>query len=243
MGKTTTTLALSLGGTASGLCVLAVDADASRGLSRALGVDGRAATILEGLRRQQPAGVLAEPTPRLLVAAGDSAVREHPLTSLQLGELLAAAPAEVDLIVIDAPADAVALKGPLELATRVVIPAQLDILSLRAAALTIGLAREAGLLDRVCGIALTNTPAALSRTSEALLNGLVVTGIAFDTLLPASPAWGAPLALTTAAPDAALVEASRALLRDVATREAPTAALVEFVAIAQGRRGRAAAVA
>ena len=107
----------------------------------------------------------------------------------QLDEMLADVRDDCDIILLDTHPHEPSLVGPMGAADRIVIPTALDILSLRAAALTVGLAQQLDVLDRIRGIVVTNAKRPLSRITNSLLNGLTLSGLAFETVLWYSPGW------------------------------------------------------
>ena len=83
-----------------------------------------------------------------------------------------------------------------------------------------------------------------SRASpNSLLNGLTLSGLAFETVLWYSPGWVVATSGRGELPDAELLAESKVLLREVATRPSPTEALRQFVGMAQGRRPKPAGAA
>ncbi len=147
---------------------------------------------------------------------------------------------DCDIILLDTHPHEPSLIGPMGAADRIVIPTALDILSLRAAALTVGLAQQLDVLDRIRGIVVTNAKRPLSRITDSLLNGLTLSGLAFETVLWYSPGWVVATSGRGELPDEELLAESKRLLREVATRQSPTEALRQFVGMAQGRRPKPA---
>ena len=158
----------------------------------------------------------------------------------QLDEMLVDVRDDCDIILLDTHPHEPSLVGPMGAADRIVIPTALDILSLRAAALTVGLAQQLDVLDRIRGIVVTNAKRPLSRITDSLLNGLTLSGLAFETVLWYSPGWVVATSGRGELPDAELLSESKMLLREVATRPSPTEALRQFVGMAQGRRPKPA---
>ena len=158
----------------------------------------------------------------------------------QLDEMLADVRDDCDIILLDTHPHEPSLVGPMGAADRIVVPTALDILSLRAAALTVGLAQQLDVLDRIRGIVVTNAKRPLSRITDSLLNGLTLSGLAFETVLWYSPGWVVATSGRGELPDPELLAESKMLLREVATRPSPTEALRQFVGMAQGRRPKPA---
>jgi hypothetical protein len=145
---------------------------------------------------------------------------------------------ECDIVMLDTHPHEPSLLGPMAVADRIIIPTKLDILSLRAAALTVGLARQLGVLDRIRGIVVTDAKRPMSRITESLLNGLTLSGLAFETVLWYSPGWVLATSGRGELPDGELLTQSKMLLREVATRNSPEEALRHFITMAQGRQVR-----
>mgnify|MGYP001798243737 FL=1 len=87
---------------------------------------------------------------------------------------------------------------------------------------------------------MTNAKRPLSRITDSLLNGLTLSGLAFETVLWYSPGWVVATSGRGELPDPELLAESKMLLREVATRPSPTEALRQFVGMAQGRRPKPA---
>jgi len=128
------------------------------------------------------------------------------------------------------------MTSPIAVGDRIVIPTALDILSLRAAALTVGLAQNMGALERIRGIVVSNAKRPLSRITESLLNGLTMSGLAFETVLWFSSGWVIATSGKGELPDPTLLDMAQALLQEVATRPVPVDALRQFISMAQGKR-------
>ena len=173
------------------------------------------------------------------VASHRSLNDESP-TKKQLDDMLAEVRDDCDIILLDTHPHEPSLVGPMGAADRIVVPTALDILSLRAAALTVGLAQQLEVLDRIRGIVVTNAKRPLSRITDSLLNGLTLSGLAFETVLWYSPGWVVATSGRGELPDQELLAESKMLLREVATRPSPTEALRQFVGMAQGRRPKPA---
>ena len=125
-------------------------------------------------------------------------------------------------------------------ANHIVVPTALGILSLRAAALTVGLARQLDILDRIRGIVVTNAKRPLSR-----ITGFTAQRASRSAGSRSRPCSGTPRAgwwprrVVASLPDAELLSESKMLLREVATRPSPTEALRQFVGMAQGSTAEA----
>jgi len=234
--KTIAAYALTRAAAAGGLRVIAIDLDPAGGLTTALAIKWRSGTIADVLLGGLPlANALTQhPSGARLAAAHRSLIGEA-VSQKQLNALLDPVRAECDVIVLDTDTSEAAVVGPMAVADHIVIPTGLDILSLRAAALTVGLAQHRNLLDRIRGIAVANVERPSSRTEQSLLEGLSKSGLAFETVLWSSPEWDAVVAGTTETPPDALLAQSKRLLREVATRSTSVDALRQFVGLAQAR--------
>jgi cellulose biosynthesis protein BcsQ len=237
VGKTTTTYALAAAAAWSGLRVVTIDLDPTGGLSNALEKARRSVTIADvlhgrvGMREalvDHPLGIRTVP--------GHRSLNHEPLHEHQLRAALAPVLDDADVIFVDTHPHEPSLLGPMAVADRIVVPTALDLLSLRAAALSVGLAQELGVLDRIRGIVVSNAKRPLSRLTESLLYGLTANGLAFETVLWFSSGWVAATSGKGDPPDALLLEEAKRLLQEVATREVPVDALRQFIALAQGRR-------
>src|SRR5256885_2187740 len=86
--------------------------------------------------------------------------------------------------------------------------------ALAAAAASVGLARQVEVLDRIRGIVVTNAKRPMSRITESLLNGLTMSGLAFETVLWYAPGWVLATSGRGELPDGELLAQSKALLRE-----------------------------
>lgn len=234
-GKTTACTALAAAGAAIGLDVIAIDLDPEGGVSRALDGVPRA-TILDVLESNVslPAALMRHPLGMRTVAS-HRGIAEDVLSEGWLRSILATVLEESDLVILDTSTDERMLLAPLRVADRIVIATSLDILSMRAAALTAGFAEQADVLDRVSGLLVSNVVRELTRDTERLLQGLSSTGLALDTVLWHDGAWPGMLLPGCGEMPRFLMAEAKALLREVATRQAPTQALQRFLGLAQGR--------
>ena len=241
MGKTTTSYALAAAAAAGGLRVVAVDLDPTGGLSNALEKAKRSVTIADVLheRVDMRDALMDHPLGIKTVAAHRSLNDESP-SEEQLRRILASVLGEFDVVLLDTHPHEPSLVGPLAVADRIIVPTALDILSLRAAALSVGLAQQLNVLERIRGIVVTNVKRPMSRITESLLNGLTMSGLAFDTVLWYSPGWILATSGRGELPDDELLTQSKMLLREVAVRPSPAEALRQFISMAQGRRPREA---
>jgi len=148
--------------------------------------------------------------------------------------------AECDIVLLDTHPHEPSLVGPMAVADRIVIPTALDILSLRAAALTVGIAQQLEVLERIRGIVVTNVKRPMSRITESLLSGLTLSGLAFETVLWYSSGWILATSGRGDPPGDELLLQSKMLLRELAARPVPVDALRQFISMAQGRRPREA---
>ena len=241
VGKTTTSYALAAAAAASGLRVVAIDLDPTGGLSNALEKAKRTITIADVLRgRVSLQDALIDHPLGIRTVAGHRSLNHEALLEGQLRSIIAPVLNECDLVLLDTHPHEPSLIGPMSVADRIVVPTALDILSLRAAALTVGLAQQLGVLERIRGIVVSNAKRPLSRITESLLNGLTMSGLAFETVLWFSSGWVVATSGKGELPDPILLELSKALLHEVATRPAPVDALRQFITMAQGRRPAAA---
>ena len=237
VGKTTTTYALAAAGASSGLRVIAIDLDPTGGLSNALEKSKRTITIADVLHnRVSLHDALVDHPIGIQTVPGHRSLNHEALPEAQLRALIGPVLDDVDVILIDTHPHEPSLLGPMAVADRIVIPTALDLLSLRAAALTVGLAEQLGVLERIRGIVVSNAKRPLSRITESLLNGLVVSGLAFETVLWFSSGWVVATSGKGELPDPVLLDDARRLLHEVATRPVPAVALRQFIAMAQGRR-------
>ncbi|MGH7687636.1 MAG: ParA family protein [Candidatus Dormibacteria bacterium] len=241
VGKTTSSYALAAAAADGGLRVLAIDLDPTGGLSNALEKAKRTSTIADVLHNRvsikdaymdHPLGIKA--------VASHRSLNEDTPSETQLREIIDTVTDEFDLVLLDTHPHEPSLIGPMAVADRIVVPTALDILSLRAAALTVGVAQQLEVLERIRGIIVTNVKRPMSRITESLLNGLTMSGLAFDTVLWYSPGWILATSGRGELPDQDLLTQSKMLLREVAVRPVPVEALKQFISMAQGRRPREA---
>jgi len=244
VGKTTATYALAAAGASSGLRVIAIDLDPTGGLSNALEKSKRTVTIADVLHgRVSLREALVDHPLGIQTVPGHRSLNHEPLHDHQLRAVIQPVLDDVDVVLIDTHPHEPSLLGPMAIADRIVIPTALDLLSLRAAALSVGLADQLGVLERIRGIVVSNAKRPLSRITESLLNGLIVSGLAFETVLWFSSGWVVATSGKGELPDPELLGDARALLQEVATRPVPVAALRQFIAMAQGRRPAATVTA
>jgi chromosome partitioning protein len=240
VGKTTTTYALAAAASASGLRVVTIDLDPTGGLSNALEKAKRSVTIADVLHgRVGIMEALVDHPLGIRTVPGHRSLNHEPLHEQQLRSMLAPVLDDADVIFLDTHPHEPSLLGPMATADRIVIPTALDLLSLRAAALTVGLARELDVVDRIRGIVVSNAKRPLSRLTESLLYGLTANGLAFETVLWFSSGWVAATSGRGELPDPLLLDEGKRLLQEVATRPVPSDALRQFIALAQGRRAAA----
>ncbi|MFN2452492.1 MAG: ParA family protein [Candidatus Dormibacteria bacterium] len=236
VGKTTTTYALAAAAVASGVRVIAVDLDPTGGLSNVLEKAKRNVTIADVLHgRVTLKDALIDHPLGIRTVAGHRSLNHEALLEGQLRSIIEPVLDDVDIVLLDTHPHEPSLLGPLAVADRIVIPTALDILSLRAAALTVGLAHQVGALERIRGIAVTNAKRPLSRITESLLNGLTMSGLAFETVLWFSSGWVQATSGKGELPDEPLLAQAKLLLQEVGTRAAPVEALRQFIRMAQGR--------
>src|ERR1700737_4791457 len=157
VGKTTCSYALGAAAAAGGLRVVAIDLDPTGGLSNALEKAKRRVTVIDVLHNRVPLkdALIDHPLGIRTIAAHRS-LNDEALTAEQLYEMLAEVRDDCDIVMLDTHPHEPSLLGPMAVADRIIIPTKLDILSLRAAALTVGLARQLGVLDRIRGIVVTD---------------------------------------------------------------------------------------
>ena len=219
------------------LRVIAIDLDPTGGLSNALERAKRTVTIADVLRgRCTLQDALIDHPLGIRTVAGHRSLNHEPLLEGQLRSILEPVRDEADIILLDTHPHEPSLLGPIAAADRIVIPTALDILSLRAAALTVGLAQNLNALERIRGIVVSNAKRPLSRITESLLNGLTMSGLAFETVLWFSSGWVIATSGKGELPDDALLELAKSLLQEVATRPVPVDALRQFITMAQGKR-------
>src|SRR5438132_750958 len=239
VGKTTSSYALSAAAAAGGLRVVAIDLDPTGGLSNALERAKRTVTVIDVLHnRVSLRDALIEHPLGIHTVAAHRGLNDEALSADQLFSMLDDIRNDCDIILLDTHPHEPSLLGPMAVADRIIVPTALDILSLRAAALTVGLARQLNVLEKIRGIVVTNAKRPMSRITESLLNGLTMSGLAFETVLWYSPGWVLATSGRGELPDDELLAQSKMLLREVATRPVPEEALRQFISMAQGRRAR-----
>ena len=236
VGKTTTSYALAAAAASMGVRVIAIDLDPTGGLSNALEKAKRTVTIADVLRgRITLKDALIDHPLGIRTVAGHRSLNHEALLEGQLRSIIEPCLNEADIVLLDTHPHEPSLLGPIAVADRIVIPTALDILSMRAAALTVGLAQQLGALERIRGIAVTNAKRPLSKITESLLGGLRATGLAFETVLYFSSGWVVATSGKGELPDEMLLDQAKALLHEVGTRPAPVDALRAFIRMAQGK--------
>lgn len=167
--------------------------------------------------------------------AGHRSLNHEALLEGQLRSIIEPVLDEADIVLLDTHPHEPSLLGPIAVADRIVIPTALDILSMRAAALTVGLAQQLNALERIRGIAVTNAKRPLAKFTQDLLEGLTRTGLAFETVLYFSSGWVVATSGKGELPHHLLLDQAKSLLHEVGTRPAPVDALRTFIRMAQGR--------
>ena len=236
VGKTTSSYALCAAAAAGGLKVIAIDLDPTGGLSNAL---------------SGPNAALPSSTSCMVASRLREALIDHPLgirtvvshrslndespSKEQLDEMLTDVRDDCDIILLDTHPHEPSLVGPMGAADRIVIPTALDILSLRAAALTrrsrpatrcprpdpghrCHKRETAALADHRLAAQRAHAQRARVRDGPLVLAGL-----------------GRGHVGSRRAARRGAARREQALLREVATRPSPTEALRQFVGMAQGR--------
>ena len=212
------------------------------GLSNALERAKRSVTVIDVLHgRVTLRDALIDHPLGIRTVASHRSLNDESPSKEQLDEMLLDVRDDCDIILLDTHPHEPSLVGPMGAADRIVIPTALDILSLRAAALTVGLAQQIEVLDRIRGIVVTNAKRPLvedHRLAAQRAHPRAGSRSRPCSGIPRAGSWPPPA--VGELPDQELLTDSKMLLREVATRPSPTEALRQFVGMAQGRRPKPA---
>ena len=241
-GKTATAYALAVAAAASGLRTVVLDLDSAGGLTTALTVGRRPVTVADVILHGRPLeSALLRHRTGLQLAPADRALADAAISEHRLQSLVEPLRDSSDIVLIDTDPAGSGLLNSIAVADRVVIPTTFDILSLRAAALTIGLAESVQGLGKVGGLSVGNVTRVMTRTEESLFRGLTSSGLAYETVLWTSPDWANIVAGTCDHVPDDVVMQGKLLLREVAVRAPSDGALRYFISLAKGNREAVAA--
>jgi cellulose biosynthesis protein BcsQ len=197
-GKTTTAFALSCAAAHLGQRVLVIDLDSSRLLSTLLLSDLPALGILDVMvEPERLAEAAVEALPGIMVLLGASEMYESRLTPADLGPVVEAAGALADVVVIDTEPGRASLSAPMQLASRIVIPGQLDVLAMSGAAWTVGQALDLNLAKKVAGVLPTNVRRPMTVMARSIHDHLVGRGVALEPSMYSTTKWPAALGAGT----------------------------------------------
>ncbi|GAC1332160.1 MAG: ParA family protein [Candidatus Dormibacteria bacterium] len=225
VGKTTTSFSLAAAASGWG-SVMVVDLDPSISLTTQMKLPITGPTIedvvsgrcdLEDALLATPEGLLAVP--------GSREMYRHQLTEQRLREIFASAIGEVDHVILDTRPALESLGGPMQFATRVVIPTYLDGVSMPVTADTIHLALELGVADKVSGVLATNVRRPLTRLARDLYESLQASGVGLECVVWNTVQWPTALASGGLSGFPELREAADEVFREVMKRTAPETAL------------------
>ena len=225
VGKTTTSFSLAAAASSWG-SVMVVDLDPSISLTTQMKLPITGATIedvvtgkcgLEDALVATPEGLLAIP--------GSREMYKHQVTKDQLTEIFGTALGEVDHIILDTRPALEALGGPMEFATKIVIPTYLDGVSMPVTADTIHLALELGVANKVAGVLATNVRRPLTKLARDLYDSLQASGVGLECVVWNTVQWPTALASGGLSGFPDLKQAADEVFREVAKRTAPEKAL------------------
>jgi cellulose biosynthesis protein BcsQ len=244
-GKTTVSCALALAAAKRGRRVLAVDLDTNFGLTQVLAVGTSGPTVEEVLNgtvaledavvRAPVKGMEGE----VLVLPGsrnaDRAQEEY-LDGIE-SVLTMAQELSYDLVLLDTPGNRRLYGGPMGAADWIVIPTDLDYLSIACAATTVHEAREMGLGHRIFGMVITNARRPLAKRAQTLLDGLLTTGLGYPGVMWKNAGWEAMRSGTVFLPSAQVFAVAEELYDAVfGGWRCTSAALAAFAGISVERR-------
>ena len=230
VAKTTTSFALLAAAAERGMMAVGLDLDASRGLTKALGIEGRTPTILDVLTRRAKIddavvhtqlGVFSVPGDRMLYRMGfqDEAM-------IRLFEEVSES---ADLVIIDTHPGDNRLQVAFDLADVIVVPTTLDRPSFRVVTDTLLLAEECGALPRIGGILPSNfKPRNIPAAGKDLLHRLTKWEVVYGSFIPYAAAWEKALTDGTKPPAKNMKDAQE-LLDEVLSNRCDVANLRAFV--------------
>jgi MinD-like ATPase involved in chromosome partitioning or flagellar assembly len=205
VGKTVISYGLSLAGLLRGLRVVAVDLSEGA-LTQTLGhVIGqphvgdallsprRASSFVRPVRWAMPG-----PAPRgtLGVIGADPRLNIDLMSLDDLRAAMADLRMTADLVVIDNPPvcgnlGLIGLSVSMRAADRIVVVTDPDLQSIRLTGKTLGLALDAGVLDRVAGVVVCNARRPMTRVTRGVLDGLANSRLSFPTVVWNRAEWQA----------------------------------------------------
>ena len=228
VGKTTTSFSLAAAATNWG-SVLVADLDPSISLSTQMKLPTLQANVMDVLQGNgQLDDALYATKEGILALPGSRDMYQLDVTADMLQAALGPALDEIDVIILDTRPALEALPGPMQFATRVVVPAYLDGVSMPVTADTIHLALELGLEEKMAGVLATNVRRPLTKLARDIYAGLQESGVGLEAVVWNTVQW--PTALASGGLDGfpELKEAAGLIYNEVMHRTVPPAALRKF---------------
>src|ERR1035437_2037114 len=231
VGKTTTTFAIAEAAVRQN-SVLVFDLDPMRSISRQFKVPyegGTVADLISGEKRLQD--IVYETESEVLIIPGSK-----DLSFLSLGEdalysLIEPAIGNVDYVLLDTQPSMGAIDSPMRVATKIVVPSIMDMVSLPIAAETVALAKRMGILDKVVGVLGTNVRRPLSVSTREIYGMLREGGVALEHVMWSTKLWPEALALGTLKTQPVLMTIAQEIFDEILEFKSPNEALSAFAAL------------
>jgi chromosome partitioning protein len=228
VGKTTTSFSLAAAATNWG-SVMVADLDPSISLSTQMKLPTLQANIMDVLQGKAPLEEALYATKEgILAVPGSRDMYQVDVTADMLRQAFAPALDEVDVLILDTRPALEALPGPMEFATRVVVPAYLDGVSMPVTADTIHLALEMDLAGKVAGVLATNVRRPLTKLARDIYAGLQESGVGLEAVVWNTVQWPTALASGGLEGFPELKEAAELIYNEVMHRKVPEGALRRF---------------
>jgi len=228
VGKTTTSFSLAAAATNWG-SVLVVDLDPSISLSTQMKLPTLDANIVDVLQGNAPLDDALYATKEgILALPGSRETYQIDVTEDVLRRAFEPAMGEIDIIILDTRPALEALEGPMRFATRIVVPAYLDGVSMPVTADTIHLAVSLGLAPKVAGVLSTNVRRPLTKLARDIYAGLQDSGVGLEAVVWNTVQWPTALASGGLEGFPELKQAADLIYNEVMHRKVPEAALRRF---------------
>ncbi|MGI8609885.1 MAG: ParA family protein [Candidatus Dormibacteria bacterium] len=225
VGKTTTSFSLASAASSWG-SVMVIDLDPSISLTTQMKLPITGATIEDVVTGKCALeDALVATSEGLLAVPGSREMYKHQVTEQQLTDIFGAALGEVDHIILDTRPALEALGGPMQFATKVVIPTYLDGVSMPVTADTIHLALELGVAGKVSGVLATNVRRPLTKLARDLYESLQSSGVGLECVVWNTVQWPTALASGGLSGFPDLKQAADEVFMEVSKRTAPEKAL------------------
>ena len=194
VGKTTTSFSLAAAAAAWG-SVMVADLDPSISLSTQMKLPTLQANFMDVLNGTASLDDALYATQEgILALPGSRDMYQLDVTQEMLQRAFEPAMEEIDVIILDTRPALEALPGPMQYATRIVVPAYLDGVSMPVTADTLHLALELGVADKVAGVLATNVRRPLTKLARDIYASLQESGVGLEAVVWNTVQWPTALA-------------------------------------------------